>query len=105
MNKKHIVFKIMLLFIIPYLVLIIASKSGYYEKRVRERVTITEEGIKAFEEKIHNGEEIELDSFMDNDKIDYSNKISRIGDKLTSGIELGFVKTVKLFANIIKSLF
>ena len=44
--------------------LYIANMSGYYESKIRDRVTITEEGIKEFEEKVKNGDKIDTNSWL-----------------------------------------
>ena len=104
-KKIHPILKILFVFFIIYIALYIASSSGYYETRIRNKVTITDNNIKDFEEKIKNGEEINLDSYLTNDIIDYSNSVSKMGDKLTNGVEIFVFKGSKLVGDIIKSLF
>ena len=52
-NKKNncIPLKILGVFFLIYIALFIANLSGYYESQIRENTIVTEEGIKAFEEK------------------------------------------------------
>lgn len=104
-KKLHPILKILLGLFILYLTLFIASTSGYYEAKIRDKVIVTDEKIKEFEEKLHNGEEIDINSFLDNEIVDYSSKMSNIGDSLTSGIENFVYKGMNIFGDIIKSLF
>lgn len=108
MNKKknnNIFLKILGFLFIIYMALFIANISGYYEGKVKDKVTITEEGIKEFEEKVANNEEIDITSFLSNEKKDYNNNISKLGDNITYGIESVVFKGMKLVKSIVKSLF
>ena len=51
------------------------------------------------------GEEINLDSYLENESVDYSNKVSKLGDSLTSSIEVFVTKSSKVIMEILKSLF
>ncbi len=104
-KKIHPVLKILLAFFIVFIALYIASFSGYYEGRIRNKVIITENNIKEFEDKIASGEEINLDSYLENESVDYSNKFSKLGDSLTSSIEVFVTKSSKVIMEILKSLF
>ena len=68
------ILKILGFLFIIYIALFIANMSGYYESKIRDQVIVTEEGIKEFEEKIQNGEEIDITSFLNNEREDYSSK-------------------------------
>ena len=81
MNKKKkssIFLKILGVLFVVYIALFIANMSGYYESKIRDEVTITDEGIKEFEEKVQNGEEIDITSFLNKDRVDYSSNKSKI---------------------------
>lgn len=107
MKKKKInpVLKILSCLFIVFMALFIANMSGYYEGKVRDRVVITEEGIKEFEEKVQNGEEIDITSFLNNERIDYSSKMSNLGDRVTEGLESTLVNGMGFITDILKSLF
>lgn len=107
MNKKksNIFFKIMMILFIIFMGLFIANISGYYESKIHDKVVMTEEGIKAFETKISNGEEIDIKSFLNNTRVDYSSKMSNLGDDLTNSFGNLVDKSAKVFADIFKSLF
>ncbi len=90
---------------IVFLVVFIASKSGYYEANIHKEVEMTEAKIKEFEELIASGEEIDLDSFLNNKRVDYSNSISHLGDKLTIGLEEFAQKSMDIMKDIVRTLF
>lgn len=104
-KNKNPFMKILTLLFIIFMALFIANSSGYYESKIRDRVTITENGIKEFEEKVKNGEEINVESFLNTDREDYSNGVSNLGENLTNSIELFVSKSYDVFSNIINSLF
>lgn len=108
MDKKknnNIFLKILGLLFLIYIALFIANLSGYYESQIRENTIVTEEGIKAFEEKVQNGEEIDVTSFLNKEREDYSSKMSTLGDNLTSNVENFVVKSMGFISDIVKSLF
>lgn len=108
MEKKknnHFVIKLLSVLFLIYIALFIANLSGYYESKIRENTIVTEEGIKEFEEKIQNGEDIDVTSFLKNEREDYSNKWSNLGDKVTNNLEGFIVKSFGFVGDIVKSLF
>lgn len=106
MKKKNNIFmKILGVLFIVFIALYIANISGYYESKIRDSVVITEEGIKEFEEKVQNGEEIDITSFLNNERIDYSSKMSNLGDRVTEGLESTLVNGMGFITDILKSLF
>ncbi len=104
-KKLHPILKILICLFIVYIALFIANISGYYEGKIKDEVIVTEEGIKEFEEKVQNGEEIDITAFLKNDREDYSSSMSNLGDNLTSGIEVFITDGMKFVSDVVKSLF
>ncbi len=104
-KKMNIFLKILVVFFFIYMAFYIINMSGYYEGKIREKTALTEEGIKEFEKRIQNGEDVDIKSFLNDERVDYSNNLSNIGDSLTSGIEGVIVETSKIVINILNSLF
>ncbi len=104
-KKGKIVLKILAFLFVIYLALLIANQSGYYESKIRNKVEVTELGIKEFEEKIKNGEEIDIEAFLKTDTVDYSSSMSKFGDNLTNAVEGFAEKSMKVVSRILKSLF
>lgn len=71
---KFIVLMVVILFIASYII----SESGYYEYTIQQRTVITNDKIKEFEEDIKNNENVDLLDYLNEDKIDYSNKITTL---------------------------
>lgn len=104
-KKSNWVLKILGVCFIIYIALYIANMSGYYESKIRDKVVVTEKSILRFEEAINNGEDVDIESFLETENIDYSSKISRLGDNLTEGLQTFAEKGMRLVSNILKSLF
>lgn len=104
-KKGSIFLKILGFLFVIFMALFIANMSGYYESKVRDHVNITEDGIKEFEEKVQKGEKIDITSFLNTEREDYSNKISILGDTLTSGLEGVISGGVDIISDVLKSLF
>jgi len=104
-KKKNPVLKILGGLFIIFVALFIANISGYYESKIRDRVVITEEGIKAFEEKVQKGEEIDITNFLNTDREDYSSIMSNLGEEITLGIENMISGSMDIMSDILNSLF
>lgn len=84
--KKLFKFIFMCLLII-YLTLYLSQAAGYYEYQNRERVVLTEEQIKKFEQDVAAGKDISLESYFNNNINNYNNKTSKLGYDISN--ELG----------------
>ncbi len=104
-KKIHPFIKLLMGLFVVFIALFIASKSGYYESKIREKVTMTEKEMQEFEESIEKGEEIDITAFLNKDRVDYSSKWSRMGDNLTSGVEKMVASGMEIITDIFKSLF
>ena len=88
--KKESIFKFILLcFIICFLVILFAGKTGYYENKLRDNSILTEEQIKKFEEDLKKGK---------NENKDYTTK-------LTSDVYSVSLKLEKTIDKIVKFIF
>lgn len=104
-KKGSIILKILSFLFTIYMALYIANMSGYYENKIRQDVFVTDEGIKEFENKVQNGEEIDISSFLNKDTPDYNSNFSRLGEAFTSSLETIVYKGSNILGSIIKSLF
>ena len=92
---KRIIKLIFLCFLFFFLMLLFANKAGFYETKLNRAKTLTEEQIKAFEEDIKNGNEINVKDYIINQK-NYTNKLSNDIYKVSLRLEKGIDKTIKL---------
>lgn len=104
-KKKNPILKILCFLFIVFMALYIANMSGYYESKIRDRVIITEEGIKKFEEMIQKGEEVDITSFLSTEREDYSSNMSNLGENVTLNIENVIVGGMEVVLDILNSLF
>lgn len=62
-----------LIFLLSYFI----EYSGYYEYNLQARKNLTEEQIKQFENDVKTGKAIDLNEYLTNTTIDYSNSLTR----------------------------
>ena len=85
---------IILIFLFSYFI----EYSGYYEYNLHNKKNLTEEDIKRFESDVKEGKEIDLNSYLSKETIDYSNSLTRttsnanirLNDYLKKIIKSGF---------------
>ncbi len=106
MKKKtnHFLQILGLLFLI-FIGLFIASKSGYYESPLNDKVVLTDKQIAKFEKDVINGEVVDLNSYLLEDRKDYANKFTKAGDKFTDLMESFFNDGLKGAFKVLKTLF
>lgn|SRR5574344_268144 len=88
-----------------FLAYYIAYTSGYYEAKVTRKATITQEKLEQFEEDVKEGKEIDIKDYVQNDSIDYSSPVSRLGNNISSGIDSLMGGGVTDFFNFLGKLF
>ena len=97
--KKESIFKFILLcFIICFLVILFAGKTGYYEKKLRDNSILTEEQIKKFEDDLKKGKNVDISNYVINENKDYTTK-------LTSDVYSVSLKLEKTIDKIVKFIF
>lgn len=102
MEKKYKVFKwVFLFFLVIFLTLYFSQLTGYYEFKNYEKMSMTQEQIKQFEQDIKDGKEVDIKNYVVNTSKDYQNTFSKVGLDLSTGIS-GIVESsvVKIFGTI-----
>lgn len=98
---KIIMWTLIFMFLAVYLI----GSSNYSENITSKNVTLTEDAIKAFEEDVRNNEVINLDSYITIDNKNYSNKITRMGEKINDMVLLflsnGVSELSKIFSYLL----
>ena len=98
--KKESIFKFILLcFIICFLVILFAGKTGYYEKKLRDNSILTEEQIKKFEEDIKNGKNVDISNYVINENKDYTTNFTNDVYSVSLKVEKTIDKIVKFIFN------
>lgn len=94
-----LIFTILLIsFIVAYAI----GESGYYEYQLSNKKDLTIEQIKQFESDVKEGKDVDINDYLKDDKIDYTNSLSRttykISYKLNNFLNNG-IKIIFKFAN------
>lgn len=89
-----------------FLTLYISNQTGYYQHFERKKMVLTEEKIKLFEQDIKNGISLDLESYLENSKVNYNNKASSIGlflsNKIGEYAKSSLEATFKMLSNLIE---
>ena len=104
-NKHNPFLRILGILFIIYISLSIASFSGYYENKVNEEVTLTEENIKKFEQDIKDNKEIDINNYIVSKKKDYRGFASNMGDNFSNFIEKLFTEELGKVGKVLKKMF
>ena len=75
--------------------------SGYNEYKNNRENMLTAEDIKSYEEDIKAGRDVSIKDYINKDKIDYENNISKLGLDLSYLIENAFNKGMTAFFNML----
>ena len=104
--KKTNIFMLLLkISVVLFLLLYFMLENGYYENKMSWKVSLTEEKIRKFEEDVKNDKIIDITEYNLEEEKDYSNNVSRIGQKLTDSVGKIIVKGASGVVDILKSLF
>jgi len=85
-KKPNIWGRILIVLIIVFLGLYIASVSGYYETKISNEVALTSEEMASFEEDVLEGKEVDINTYIKNNKEDYSNNLTKAGEALSDTV-------------------
>ena len=86
--KKHNFFKtLFILVFLLFLALFIASKTGYYEKSVKDKTYLTNKKLKEFEKDISEGKNVDAKDYFPKE-VDYSNVFTKSANNISNKIGL-----------------
>lgn len=88
---KMLVYSVILVFLFSYFI----EQSGYYEYNLQMKKNLTEEEIKRFESDVKAGRDIDINSYLKSDSVDYSNKLT----SATSDVSISLNKYLKRAIN------
>ena len=87
---KFLIYSIIMLFLFSYVV----EKSGYYEYNLQKQKVLTEDSMKRFERDIEKGENVDINNYLEDNKIDYSNKLTDTVSSVNISINKYLKKTI-----------
>lgn len=105
-NKKtKYFFRILWGLVLVFIALIIAYESGYYETKASNRATLTKEAMENFENDLANGEMVDVKDYLTKEYVDYSNGVTKLGNKLTNDLSAIMTKGISGIVEVLKGLF
>ena len=103
--KKHNFFKtLFILVFLLFLALFIASKTGYYEKSVKDKTYLTNKKLKEFEKDISEGKNVDAKDYFPKE-VDYSNVFTKSANNISNKIGLVVNYKAKNIWDFIKTLY
>ena len=105
-DKKSIYFfRTLFCFFLVFVALLIAYESGYYETKMSNRAVLTKEAMEKFESDVENGEAVDINDYLKSENVDYSNGVTKFGNKITNGISDVMTKGLSGLFDALKGLF
>lgn len=104
-KKSRYFFRILFIFFLVYVALLIAYESGYYETKAGNHATLTKEAMEQFEMDLENGEIIDVKNYLVEEHKDYSNGITKLGNKVSNSISDVMTKGLSGLFDALKGLF
>lgn len=104
-KKSKYFFRILFCFFLVFVALLIAYESGYYETRSSNRAILTKEAMEQFEEDVKNGKPVDVKKYLEDEKIDYSNGVTKIGNKISNSVSDIMTNGLTGLFDALKSLF
>ena len=101
-DKPNWFFRILGILFLIYISLNIAMSAGYYEAKLNEKTTLTEESIKQFENDIKEGKEVDINDYVVEKNRDFTTKT---GVFLSSLVEDFMSEGILKMTDILKKLF
>lgn len=89
---------------IAFLTLYMSQATGYYEYENHQKNALTEQQIQEFEKDIKEGKNIKIEDYISKTKVDYSNRASKIGNKVSQAINDGVKTGIEQFFGALNKL-
>ena len=86
MAKKLFIISFTLSFIC-FLVFYIIGLTGYYDYKQHEKMVLTKENMKKFEDDVASGTKVDIKDYMKEETYDYNNGVSKMGMNISNQIE------------------
>ncbi len=101
MTKTNLLKLVALILIFLFFVLYFLQLSGYGEYQQNKKNMLTEKEIEAYETDIKEGKDVTIKDYLNKDKANYENNISRLGLDLSYFIENAFNKGMNAFFSML----
>lgn len=104
-KKKNWFLRLLSILFVVFLGLYIASISGYYESQVSNKVALTDKAIEQFEQDVLEGKVVDINTYINEETKDYSNKFTDMGDRFSESIQSVLTDGIGGIWDAIKVLF
>ena len=83
-DKKNKIFsRIIIVLFVIYITIYISQLTGYYEYKNYQKMVLTKEQIKQFEQDVKDGKNVKLNDYVVNTNKHYQTRLSKIGYDLS----------------------
>lgn len=104
-KKSKYFFRTLFCFFVVFVALLIAYESGYYESKMSNRSILTKEAMERFESDVEQGKVVDVEDYLKSDSVDYSNGVTKLGNKISNGISNVMTKGLSGLFDALKGLF
>ena len=104
-EKPNWCLRLLAVLFIIYISLSIAMETGYYESKLNQKTTLTEESIEQFEKDVREGKNVDIKDYVVEKKRDFSNGATKTGVFLSSLVEDFMSEGITQMVNVLKKLF
>ena len=104
-KKSKYFFRILFAFFLVFTALLIAYESGYYETQMSNKAVLTKEAMERFENDVNEGKVVDVNDYLESSDVDYSNWVTKLGNKLSTGLSDIMTKGLSGLFDCLKGLF
>lgn len=97
---KFVVISVVMVFFCAYVI----ESSGYYEYNLSNKRNLTQEQIEQFEKDVKQGRDIDINDYMTDSTVDYSNKLTKATTKISLGINDYLKSKIKSIFSILNRM-
>lgn len=98
-------FRILSVLFILFMIAYIMLECGYYESKLSRQSTITNENIKQFEKDVKEGKPVDLNNYLVEETVDYSNSVTKAGTKISETVNAFMTEGLASVVGVLKKLF
>jgi len=98
-------FRILTGLFVMFMIMYILLEFGYYESKLSKKATLTNANIQKFEKDIQEGKVVDLNSYIVEDNVDYSNNVTKVGTALSESVNGIMTEGISSVIDVLKKLF
>lgn len=98
-------FRIMSILFIVFIIIYIMIECGYYESKLSQKSALTNENIQKFEQDVKDGKPIDLNKYLIEEDVDYSNSVTKAGTVVSETMNSIMTEGLSSVFEVLKKLF